>query len=240
MINSPVLGEFIGSLVLLLFGSGIGCSTTLKGALAKNTGTNWLYIAFGWGAAVMLGVLASGCFGSPGHLNPAVTIGFAVAGKFAWGQVFPFILAQVAGAFVGALIAAIQFWPHFQQTTAEEGNTVGIFATGPAIPNTVFNLISEIIATFFFVLAIQLMPADIPAGLQPLMLIFVVMAIGLSLGSTTGYAINPCRDFGPRLMYALLPIPNKSGANWGYAWIPIVGPIVGACLATLLVNVLSA
>jgi glycerol uptake facilitator protein len=217
--NSPVFGEFFGTVVLILFGSGVGCSVNLKGTLAKGVGASWLYIAMGWGVAVMLGVLASGHFGSPGHLNPAVTIGFAVA-----------------GAFVGALIAAIHFWPHFQNTTVEEGNSVGIFATGPAIPNTALNLVSEIIATCFFVLAIQLMPADIPPGLQPLMLVFVLIGIGLSLGSTTGYAINPCRDFGPRLMYALMPIPNKGDANWGYAWIPIVGPIIGACIATLLVK----
>ncbi|MGM0213325.1 MIP/aquaporin family protein [Enterococcus sp. AZ109] len=237
--NNPVFGEFFGTVVLILFGSGVGCSTSLKGALGKNAGSNWLYVAFGWGVAVMLGVLASGYFGSPGHLNPAVTIGFAVAGSLEFSSVIPFIIAQVAGAFVGALIAAIHFWPHFQATTVEEGNSVGIFATGPAIENTPFNLISEIIATCFFVLAIQLMPADIPPGLQPLILVFVLVGIGLSLGSTTGYAINPCRDFGPRLMYALIPIPNKGSANWGYAWIPIVGPIVGACIATLLVKALS-
>lgn len=237
--NSPVFGEFFGTVVLILFGSGVGCSVNLKGTLAKGVGASWLYIAMGWGVAVMLGVLASGHFGSPGHLNPAVTIGFAVAGSFEWGQVAPFILAQVAGAFVGALIAAIHFWPHFQNTTVEEGNSVGIFATGPAIPSTALNLVSEIIATCFFVVAIQLMPADIPPGLQPLMLVFVLIGIGLSLGSTTGYAINPCRDFGPRLMYALIPIPNKGDANWGYAWIPIVGPIIGACIATLLVKGLS-
>ncbi|GCF95242.1 glycerol uptake facilitator protein [Enterococcus florum] len=238
--NSPVFGEFFGTIVLIAFGSGVGCSTNLKGALGKAVGANWVYIAFGWGIAVMLGVFASGQFGSPGHLNPAVTIGFAVAGSFEWAQVLPFILAQIAGAFVGALIAAIHFWPHFQNTTVEEGNSVGIFATGPAIVNTPFNVISEVIATCFFVLAIQLMPAaDIPPGVQPLILVFVVAGIGFSFGSTTGYAINPCRDFGPRLMYAIMPIPNKGGANWGYAWVPIVGPIIGACIATLLVKAVS-
>ncbi|WP_265459050.1 MIP/aquaporin family protein [Enterococcus sp. HY326] len=238
--NSPVFGEFIGTFVLILFGSGVGASTSLKKTLAKGAGHDWLYVAFGWGVAVMLGVYTSGFFGSPGHLNPAVTIGFAVNGTFEWGQVVPFILAQVAGAFVGALLAAIQFWPHFKETKTDEGNSVGIFATGPAIPNTLFNLLSEIIATFAFVLSIQILPAsDMPVGLQPLVLVFVLVAIALSLGTTTGYAINPARDFGPRLMYVLMPIPNKGGANWGYAWIPIVGPIVGACLATLLIAALS-
>lgn len=238
MLDNPVFSELFGTFILILFGSGVGCSVNLKGTLGKAVGASWLYIAFGWGVAVMLGVYAGAFFGGPGHLNPAVTIAFAIVGSFEWGQVVPFILAQMAGAFLGALVAAIHFWPHFQETKAEDGNSVGIFATGPAIENPVFNLVSEIIATCAFVIAIQIVP-PMADGLNPFILVFVLVAISLSLGSTTGYAINPARDLGPRLMYALMPIPNKTGANWGYAWVPIVGPIIGGCLATLLITALS-
>lgn len=237
--NNPILGEFIGTAVLTLFGTGVGCSINLKKTLAKAVGSNWVLVAFGWGVAVMLGVYASGYFGSPGHLNPAVTLSFAIGGLTPWADVFPYVAAQLIGAFVGAAVAAVHFWPHFRETTVEEGNSVGVFATGPAIPDTVFNLISETIATFAFVFTLLLLPTEFSPALKPLVLVFLLVGISFSFGSTTGYAINPARDFGPRLVYALLPIPNKGDSNWSYAWIPIVGPIIGATIAVVVVNLLS-
>ncbi|STD24247.1 MIP/aquaporin family protein [Enterococcus mundtii] len=238
--NNTVLGEFIGTLVLTLFGCGVGCSINLKKTLAKAVGANWVLVAFGWGVAVMLGIYSAGYFGSPGHLNPAVSIAFAIGGLFEWNMVVPFVLAQFAGAFLGALIAAISFMAHFKETGADEGNSVGIFATGPAIDAPIANVISEIIATFAFIFTLLLLPAgDFPGGFQPVVALFLLVGISFSFGSTTGYAINPARDLGPRLMYTLMPLPNKNtDYNWKYAWVPLVGPIVGATIAVLLVNIL--
>lgn len=237
--NNAVLGEFIGTMIMILFGSGVGCSTSLKKAHIKESGSNWVIVAFGWGVAVMLGVYSSGYFGSPGHLNPAVTIGFAIGGLVETSVVIPYIIAQIAGAFLGAAISAINFWQHFKVTTPEEGNSVGIFATGPAIENKGFNFLNEVIATFAFVFTLLLLPADFAGGLKPLVLVFLLVGISFSFGSTTGYAINPARDLGPRLMYTLLPIPNKNtDYNWKYVWVPILGPIVGSTLAVVLFNIL--
>lgn len=234
--DNPVLGEFVGTFILVFFGAGVGCSINLKKTLAKAVGANWVLVAFGWGIAVMLGVYASGFFQSPGHLNPAVTIAFAIGGLTDWSQVVPFILAQMAGAFLGASVTSFHFWPHFRETTVEEGNTVGIFATGPAIDDKKFNLLSEVIATFSFIFPLLLLPADFAPALKPVVLMFLLVGISFSFGSTTGYAINPARDLGPRLAYTLLPIPNKGDSNWGYAWIPTVGPIIGATIAVLIFN----
>ncbi len=238
--NNPVLGEFIGTAVLTLFGTGVGCSINLKKTLAKDVGSNWVLVAFGWGVAVMLGVFSANYFSAPGHLNPAITLAFALGGLISWGQVVPFILAQMVGAFLGAAITTIHFWPHFQATTIEEGNSVGIFATGPAIPNPLFNLISEVIATFAFVFPLLLLPgSDFPVGVQPLIFVFLLVGISFSFGSTTGYAINPARDLGPRLVYTLLPVPNKGSSNWHYAWVPTFGPIIGAIIAVLIFKLVS-
>lgn len=238
--DNPVLGEFIGTFVLTLFGTGVGCAISLNKTIAKSVGANWVLVAFGWGAAVMLGVFSSGFFGAPGHLNPALTLAFAIGNLFDWGLVFPFIIVQLLGAALGALVTTFHYWPHFKATTQEEGNTVGIYATGAAIHSPFFNLLSEIIATFAFVFTLMLLPSgDIPVGVQPLILVFLLTAISFSFGSTTGYAINPARDLGPRLIYSILPIPNKGKGNWRYAWIPTLGPIIGAILAVLVVNALS-
>ena len=239
--GSELLGELVGTFVLILFGSGVGCSINLKKTYAKAVGANWVLVGFGWGVAVMLGVYTAVFFGAPGHLNPAVTIGFAVGGigGFSWGSVFPYIAVQMIGAFLGALLAAIHFWPHFNETPANEGNTVGCFATGPAIDNPIWNFLSETIATFAFIFTLLMLPAGI-GDMTPFVLVFVLVAISFSFGSTTGYAINPARDLGPRLMYALIPVPNKNtDYNWSYAWIPIAGPIVGGTIAVLLFNILS-
>ncbi|SJZ67102.1 glycerol uptake facilitator protein [Pilibacter termitis] len=234
--NNAVLGEFIGTFVLIFFGTGVGCSINLNKTLAKAVGANWVLVAFGWGIAVMLGVYTAIYFNAPAHLNPAVTLSFAIGGITDWSQVLTFILAQLGGAFLGATVATIHYLPHFAQTKSDEGNSVGIFATGPAIPNTFFNLISEIIATFAFVFTLLLLPADFAPSLKPLVLAFLLVGISFSFGSTTGYAINPARDFAPRLAYTVLPIANKGDSNWGYAWIPIVGPIIGAIVAVTIVN----
>lgn len=237
--DNVLIGELIGTMVLTLFGCGVGCTINLKKTLATIVGSDWVLVAFGWGTAVMLGVYSAGYFGAPGHLNPALTIGFAVGGLFPWSDVIPFVIVQMIGGFTGSLIAALHFLPHFQQTGPEEGNTVGIFATGAAIENPRFNFLSEVIATFAFVFTLLLLPgADFPAGMQPLILLFLLVGISFSFGSTTGYAINPARDLGPRLMYTLIPLPNKNKEyNWGYAWVPLFGPIVGACVAVLIVNI---
>lgn len=229
------IGEFLGTMVLIAFGTGFGASISLKHALSKNMSPNFLTIAIAWGFAVMCGVFVSGFFETGGHLNPAVTIAFALGGMFEWNMVAGYIIAQILGAFAGSAIVALHYYPHFKETSTEEGNSVGIFATGPAIPNTLFNFLSEVIATFFFIFVLLLMnTGSFAVGLGPVSVALLVMGIGLSFGSTTGYAINPARDFGPRLAYALLPIPNKGDANWAYAWIPILGPTVGATLAVFL------
>jgi glycerol uptake facilitator protein len=233
---NPTLGEFIGTFVVLFFGTGVGCSINLKKTLATAVGSNWVLVAIGWGVAVMLGVYAAGYFGAPGHLNPAVTISFAIGGLIQWSLVVPFVLAQLAGAFVGALVSAILFWPHFVETAKEQQNQVGVFATGPAIKNTFFNFLSEVIATFAFIFTLLLLPGEFADGLKPLILLFLLVGLAFSFGSTTGYAINPARDLMPRLVYTILPIPNKASSNWSYVWIPIVGPIVGAIIAVLIFN----
>ncbi|WP_232698538.1 MIP/aquaporin family protein [Brevibacillus daliensis] len=220
--------EFIGTMIIILFGAGINSGLTLNKTL--NQGANWVIVTFGWGFAVMLGVYASAPI-SGGHLNPALTIAFAIQGTFPWADVLPYIICQTAGAFVGATIVAAHYYIHFK-ATPKDINTRGIFATGPAIDNPPFNLLSEIIATFAFTFALLLMGINNFAdGLNPLIIGFLIVVIGMAFGPTTGYAINPARDLGPRLAYFILPIPNKSGANWNYAWIPIVGPIIGAVLA---------
>jgi len=244
--HNPLLGEFIGTFVLIAFGSGVGASINLKGTHANAVGKNWLLVAFGWGVAVMLGVYSSAFFGSPGHLNPAVTIGFASAGIFSdvfrAGDVVPFIIAQFIGAFLGALFIAIQFYPHFKATAADEGNSVGIFATGPAIDAPAWNFLSEVMSTFIFIFVLLLATnsGQFADGLVPIMLVFLLVGIAFSFGSTTGYAINPARDLGPRLMYTLIPLPNKNkDYNWKYAWVPLFGPIVGGIIASLLFQALN-
>ena len=229
-----LVGEFVGTMLLIAFGTGLLAGLTLNRTLSK--GANWLIVCLGWGFAVMIGVFAAGLFDSGGHLNPAVTISFALGGKFDWVDVVPYIVAQVAGAFVGAAITVAHYYPHFKETP-KEVHTLGIFSTGPAIKNNLTNLISEIIATFIFIFALLFITGgNLAAGLGPLLVGFLVASIGFSFGPTTGFAINPARDLGPRLAYEFLPIPNKGKVNWGYQWIPVVGPIVGAILAVLIFN----
>ncbi|MCQ2557462.1 MAG: aquaporin family protein [Ligilactobacillus sp.] len=230
------LGEFLGTFILIVFGTGCGAAANLKKSYAK--GANWMYISLAWGMAVTFGVYVAGQFGSDGHLNPAVTLGFAAFGFFPWSQVLPYLLGQFLGAFLGAAIVIIHYYPHFKESSPEDGNSVGIFATGPAINNGLFNFLSETIATFVFIFTL-LNLGNFTQGLKPLIVGLLIMVIGQALGSTTGFALNPARDFSPRLAYSILPVPNKGGANWAYAWVPICGPIVGGLLAACLQAVLK-
>ena len=229
---SGFIGEFLGTMVLIVLGTGCGAAINLNKSYAK--GSHWLYVTIAWGMAVTVGVYVAANFGSQGHLNPAVTIGFAAFGFFPWSGVLPYLLGQFLGAFVGAVLVIIQYYPHFKATkTTEEGNQVGIFATAPAIKNNLFNFLSETIATFIFIFAL-LNLGDFDKGLKPLIVGLLIMVVGQGLGATTGFALNPARDWSPRLAYTILPVPNKSSANWQYAWVPMCGPIVGGLLASAL------
>ncbi|WP_395321579.1 MIP/aquaporin family protein [Levilactobacillus parabrevis] len=223
------IGEFFGTLILILLGTGTGAGINLKKSYA--TGSDWTFVSIAWGMAVTMGVYVAGMLGSDGHLNPAVTIGFAAFGFFPWADVLPYIAGQFLGAFVGAAIAILQFYPHFKATPDEAaGNSVGIFATRPAIKNPLFNFISEVVATWAFIF-ILLNMGDFTQGLKPFIVGILIMTIGMGLGSTTGFAINPARDWSPRLAYTILPVPNKSSAEWNYAWVPMFGPLLGGLLA---------
>lgn len=227
---TPFVAEFIGTLVLIVFGNGVVASAILKDTKAENAG--WLVITIGWGLAVSIAVYAVGAI-SGAHLNPAVTLALASTGDFAWALVPQYIIAQVLGALVGACIVWLHFLPHWKRTK-DQGTQLAVFATGPAIRNTWTNLLSEISGTFFLIMGLLFIGANkFAEGLNPLVVGALVVAIGLSLGATTGYAINPARDFGPRLAHFILPIAGKGKSDWQYAWIPIVGPLLGGTLAAL-------
>lgn len=229
---SGFTGEFLGTMVLIILGVGCCAGVNLKGNYAK--GSDWTFVCLAWGMAVTFGVYVAGNFGSQGHLNPAVTLGFAAFGFFPIKSVLPYLLGQFLGAFVGAAIVIIHYAPHFQAAkSSAEGNSVGIFATGPAIRNPLFNFLSEMIATFTFIFCL-LNLGDFTKGLNPLIVGLLIMVIGQALGGTTGFALNPARDFAPRLAYAILPVPNKGDANWEYAWVPVLGPIAGGLAAAFL------
>ncbi|QVK19251.1 aquaporin family protein [Mycoplasmatota bacterium] len=223
--------EVIGTALLILLGGGVVAGVVLKKSKAEGSG--WIVITLGWGFAVAMAVYLTGHI-SGAHLNPAVTIGLAIANKFAWSKVALYIVAQMIGAFIGATIVAIYYYQHFEETK-DSDSVLGVFSTGPAIKGTFFNLFSEIVGTFVLVLVILVMGLqEMSAGLGALAVGFLIVSIGLSLGGTTGYAINPARDLGPRIAHFILPIPNKGNSNWKYAWIPVVGPIIGGSLAALL------
>ncbi|MCU9612699.1 aquaporin family protein [Caldibacillus lycopersici] len=232
---SPFLGEVLGTAVLILFGGGVVAGASLD--KTKSNGAGWVVISLAWGLAVTMGVYASGQF-SGAHLNPAVTIGLALAGEFAWADVPSYILAQMIGAFIGAALVFFHYYKHFQ-ATSDQATKLGVFSTGPAIRHTFSNLTSEIIGTFILVLGILFIGANnFTEGLNPLAVGSLIVVIGMALGGTTGYAINPARDLGPRLAHALLPIPNKGSSDWSYSWIPVVGPIIGGGLGALTYNAL--
>lgn len=235
--------ELIGTMLLMILGNGVVANVVLKGTKGNNSG--WLVITTGWALAVYVGVVIATPY-SGAHLNPAVTIAFAIAGKFAWRKVASFILAQLLGSIIGSVIVWIVYLDHFNSTNDPQAE-MAAFCTAPAIHNRLFNFLSEVVGTFVLVFVIfyftnaEITDQKSPIGLGSLGAIpvaFLVWSIGLSLGGTTGYAINPARDLGPRLVYAILPLKNKLHPNWSYAWIPIAGPFVGATIAALLYIIL--
>jgi glycerol uptake facilitator protein len=239
------IGEFIGTMILIILGDGVVAGVLLRNSKAENSG--WIVITFGWGLAVAVAVYCVFQF-STAHINPAVTIALAVTGQFGWAQVPGYIIAQFLGAFVGAVIVWLAYLPHWEETE-DEGLKLGVFCTAPAIYNTPANIITEIIGTFMLVFGIFGIVANagtvgggaaavIGTGLNPLLVGLLVVGIGLSLGGPTGYAINPARDLGPRIAHAVLPIAGKGGNDWGYAWIPVVGPIIGGILGAVLFTLL--
>ena len=239
---TPFLGEIVGTALLILLGDGVVANVLLAKSKGNNAG--WIVITTGWALAVFVGAFSVASV-SGAHLNPAVTIGLAVAGKFGWDQVPIYIVGQFIGAFIGATLVWLLYYPHWAET-ADQGLKLAVFSTGPAIRNPLWNLIGEIIGTFVLVFGIfaikgavmqEASGAAVPIGLGALGILpvaFLVWGIGLSLGGPTGYAINPARDLGPRIMHFLLPIAGKGGSDWGYSWIPVVGPIVGAVIAGAL------
>lgn len=225
--------EFLGTFVMILLGCGVVACVSLK--QSKGEGAGWIVVTFAWGLAVMCGVFIAGPY-TGAHLNPAVTLGLAVAGKFPWLSVVPYIVSQVAGAFAGACVVYFFYKDHFE-ATADADSKLGVFATIPAIHNPWRNLLSEIIGTFVLLTVILFIGDEVNASevglgsIGALPVALLVVAIGMSLGGTTGYAINPARDFGPRIAHALLPISGKGSSRWNYSWVPVVGPVMGAVLA---------
>lgn len=241
---SEFTAELIGTMFVILLGNGVVANVVLKGTKGNNAG--WMVITTGWALAVFVGVVIAGPF-SGAHLNPAVTIGLALVGKFSWAKVAAYILAQLIGAMLGSFLVWIVYIDHFRNT--EDPDTlIAVFSTSPAIRNLLFNLLSEIVGTFVLVFVIfyftgaEITNSQTPIGLGSLGALpvaFLVWAIGLSLGGTTGYAINPVRDLGPRLVHSLLPIKRKANSNWKYAWVPVIGPFIGAVIAALLFSLLQ-
>ena len=236
---NPVIAEYLGTFILILMGAGVCANSSLNETFAK--GADWVLISFGWGLGVFLGVIVAGP-ASGAHLNPAVTIGLAVAGKFAWAEAPLYILAQLLGAMTGAFLVWLLYADHYNKTE-DPGTIKGTFCTSPAIKNTPRNVLSEVVGTFVLIFVVLLISgpefaADghthVKIGLGSvgaLPVALLVVAIGMSLGGLTGYAINPARDLGPRIIHSLVPIKTKGGSDWGYAWIPIVGPVIGAVIA---------
>lgn len=234
----PFIAEMVGTALLLLLGNGVVANVLLRGTKGENSG--WIVITFGWGMAVFVGVFAVAAF-SGAHINPAVTISLAAAGKFEWALVPGYIIAQFIGAAIGSFLVWLHYRPHFA-VTEDKDLKLAVFATGPAIRDTTSNLISETIGTFVLVFGVlYLAAAEVGLGaLDALPVGLVVLVIGLSLGGTTGYAINPARDLAPRIMHAILPIGGgKRDSDWGYSWIPVVGPILGGLLAALAYHALN-
>ncbi len=230
------IAEIIGTMILILLGDGVVANVVL--GKTKGNGSGWIVITFGWGMAVFVGAYSVAAI-SGAHLNPAVTIGLAVTNQLSWGDVPLYIIAQFIGAFIGAVLVFVHYYPHFGETE-DPGLKLAVFSTGPAIRNVGLNLVSEIIGTFMLIFGILMLANGNFSGLGPLPVALLVLGIGLSLGGSTGYAINPARDLGPRIAHFLLPIPGKGDSDWGYSWIPVVGPIIGAVIAGVLYLALFA
>lgn len=225
------IGEFLGTLILVLLGDGVVSAVCLKKTKAEASG--WIAIVLGWGLAVAVAVYITG-FMSGAHLNPAVTLAMAATGALSWGQVPVYLIAQMLGAMVGALLVYLHYFPHWKETK-DSATVLACFSTGPAIRHTWSNFLGEALGTAVLVITVMAIgPNKVAQGFGPLIVGLVVMAVGFSLGGTTGYAINPARDLGPRIMHSILPIPNKSDSDWSYAWIPVVAPIVGGVVGALI------
>lgn len=231
--------EVIGTMFLILLGGGVVANVVLKGTKGNSGG--WMVITTGWALSVFAGVVIAGPY-SGAHLNPAVSIGLAIVGKFPWEQVGPYILAQLLGAVLGAFLVWLLYKPHFD-STEDPLAQLAVFSTGPAIRHPMSNLFSEAVGTFVLIFVIlyitnpEMGDQKTPIGmgsLGALPVTFLVWAIGLSLGGTTGYAINPARDLGPRIVHALVPMKNKCASDWQYAWVPVMGPILGASVAAVI------
>ena len=234
---TPFVAEIIGTALLIIFGNGVVANVLL--AKSKGNGGGWIVITMGWAMGVFVAVYSVAGF-SGAHLNPAVTIGLAVAEKFDWANVPLYIAAQFIGAMLGALIVWIGYRQHFNETK-EQDIQLAVFCNAPAIRSTVNNLLTEIIGTFILMIGILFIskPANSLGALDALPVALLVLGIGLSLGGPTGYAINPARDLGPRIMHAILPIKGKGNSNWGYSWIPVLGPVLGGSLAAWVFSILQ-
>ena len=234
---SPIAAEITGTAFLILLGNGVVANVVLNKTKGHHSG--WIVIAFGWAIAVFVGVYVAAA-SSGAHLNPAVTIALAIAGKFSWALVPGYIAAQLVGAVIGSLLVWITYKKHFDETE-DAAAKLAVFCTHPAIPNKFFNLMTEIVGAFALVFGVLFITgADVKLGsLDALPVALLVLGIGLSLGGPTGYAINPARDLGPRIVHFILPIKNKGGSGWAYSWIPIVGPIIGGVLAAFVYMILK-
>lgn len=241
--TSPFVGEFVGTLVLILLGDGVVANVLLKHSKAEGAG--WMVITSGWCFAVMAGIFAAvACGSKDAHINPAVTVGFAVVtGNYS--KVLPYVTAQMLGAFVGATLVWLHFLPHWKETS-EPSLKLAVFCTAPAIRSRAANLISEIIGTLVLVFIVAAIfskavssTVGLPPGLGAYLVASLVWGIGLSLGGTTGYAINPARDLAPRIAHAILPIAGKGKSDWAYALVPVIGPLIGASVAGVLIRVLG-
>jgi glycerol uptake facilitator protein len=236
-VHIPKLGiipsEIIGTGILILLGDGVVAAVLLAKSKAENSG--WIVITFGWGMAVMIGVYCGVASGA--HLNPAVTLGFWIHGSIKGAVVWKYFLGEMIGAMIGAFLVYLTYYLHWRETE-DPGLKLAVFCTGPAIRNYAWNLVTEIIGTFVLVFGILAIiapwVAGVATGLAPLIIGLLILAIGLSLGGPTGYAINPARDLGPRIMHAILPIPGKGGSDWAYSWVPVVGPMIGGALGAIL------
>lgn len=241
---SPFSAEIIGTMFMILLGNGVVANVVLNGTKGNNGG--WMVITTAWAFAVFVGVVVAGPY-SGAHLNPAVSIGLALAGKFEWALVPTYVAAQFIGAMAGSFLVWL-FYKDFYAGTADQGAKQATFCTAPAIPNKVSNLISEIIGTFVLIFVIfyftkaEMVNEKTPIGLgsiDALPVTLLVWVIGLGLGGTTGYAINPARDLGPRIMHAILPVAGKGGSNWSYAWIPVIGPLIGCAIAAFFFHLMK-
>lgn len=232
---STFLAEFFGTMVLIILGGGVCAGVALKKTGSNDSG--WIVITMGWALAVTLAIYAVGSI-SGAHINPAVTLAMAAVGEFEWAKVPSYILAQMLGAMAGATLVWLHYLPHWR-ATEDPGTKLGVFSTGPSIPSRWANLLSEVLGTFVLIAGLLFIGANkFTEGLNPLVVGALIAAIGISLGGTTGYAINPARDLGPRIAHAILPISGKGSSNWDYAPIPVFGPLLGGVLGATMYQLL--